>query len=537
MPDREVLTIEKIPLHLSLYHLSSSTCLAYSGRHYFSALGRHALRHPLMHQIDHNPDCRALAICADDQPVALCFFHYRVNTPEKKAVILHNFMVAPFMRSRGLGSLLAVYFLDGLIDGQTRQIDVELEFPRPAEGSHFASPIMQELTAAKNYSVGGEDMGMLSARLKQEEKSLSRAILKSLVTHPEFKERMQREQCFIGAVSCSNEFFEQISGLNLPGHAAVQSIHTGFHKDIESKLAPFDLLIVEDTVLEEQPALLDNIARTAPGLQVVVAGEGPMLDHPTVILAAPMKELAQALLPHVDYYDPRNATLDGRAITKNLLHLPERGVLAYFKNRHVEERVFIVASGPSLSDVDPELLRNETTITINDALLMFPGTQYAAVMDSRKLHELHEPLLNVEALFTLAGNSYGVEIELLGTEGFNLELEKGIYSGYTTAYFCLQLALFMGFREICYLGLDLGNTSEKSHFFGSRPLQDRDRPDVYAKMRKSFERVTDTVRQMGARVYNCSPVSELKCFSYKTIEEIQVEPPRPRSIRRLGSYR
>ena len=126
---------------------------------------------------------------------------------------------------------------------------------------------------------------------------------------------------------------------------------------------------------------------------MVVAGKDLMLDHPSVIMTAPIAELAQALIPHLTYYDPRNAELNGHAVAKNLLHLPERGVVAYFKNRHVDERVFIVASGPSLSDVDPELLRNETTITINDALLMFPDTQYAAVMDSRKLHELHEPLL------------------------------------------------------------------------------------------------------------------------------------------------
>ena len=100
-----------------------------------------------------------------------------------------------------------------------------------------------------------------------------------------------------------------------------------------------------------------------------------------------------------------------------------------------------------------------------------------------------------------------------------LDLEAGIYSGYTTASFALQIAIAMGFREIYFLGLDLGNTAEKSHFFGKRPLQDQDRPQVYAQMRNSFERISGKLREMGLSVYNCSPVSELKCFPFRSLRE------------------
>lgn len=527
MRDREVFTIEKIPVRLSLYDLNSASCLTYAVRYYFSALGKHPMQHPLMHQIESNPDCQALAICADEVPIALCFFHLRTNDPENKSVILHNFMVAPYIRSRGIGGLLAIYFLDNLIDDNTRRIEVELDFPPIDREAGFASPVMQELMTHRSWLVAGDDLALLKSRMKQGEETLSRSILKSIITRPNFKERMQRKHISIGAVSNNNDFFERISGLDLPAYAAVQSIHTEFHKAVESRLDSFDLLILHDTVLKSQPNLLDNIGRMAPWLPVVVAGDGFQLDQPSVIVAKPMEELSQALIPHLEMYDPERAVLNGSVKKKNLLHLPEREVLSYYKNRHVGERIFIAASGPSLSDVDPDSLSNEIIITINDALLKFPSTKYAAVMDARKLHELHEYLLMVDALFTLKGNSYGVEIDLLGTEGFSLELENGIYSGYTTAFFCLQLVIFMGFKEICYLGLDLGNTLEKSHFFGSRPLQDQDRPDVYTRMRQSFERVADTVEQMGIKVYNCSPVSELKSFPFKTIEQIQQNPPRP----------
>ncbi len=524
MAGRELLTIDKIPVRLSLSRLSSDACLTYSGRHYFSALEKHPLRHPLIHQIDSNPDCQALAITADNIPMAHCFFHYRVNTEEKKYVVLHNFMVAPCMRRRGLGSLLALYFLKALLTPKLQHLVVEVEFPRPEGEPNFASSILGELIAAKTFAVGGMEIPALLRRVAEEEKSLSRRILTNLITKPEFRARLAQQGCYIGAASDNNVFFDGISNLAWPPYAVVQSIHTDFHTEIETKVNHFDFLVLDARVLKNHPQLLDKLSREKTELPLVIVGGEAPPENRSVLLTTELPELMTALDPYLAPYDPALSQTGISAVEKDLLHLPERGSLASHKNRHRNRRIFIVASGPSLAEVDPEPFRNELTITINDALTKFPRTRYAAIMDSRKLHELHAELLNVEAVFTLKGNSYGIEIDLLGTEGFSTDLEAGIYSGYTTAYFTLQLALYMGSREIYYLGLDLGNTAQRSHFFGSRSLQDRDRPEVYAKMRQSFERIAETAGKMGAHIYNCSPVSELKCFPYRSVEEALSEP-------------
>lgn len=132
----------------------------------------------------------------------------------------------------------------------------------------------------------------------------------------------------------------------------------------------------------------------------------------------------------------------------------------------------------------------------------------------------------MDAVFTLSGNSFGVGIALLGPEGFSSDLEAGAYSGYTTSYFALQIAIYMGFREIYFLGLDLGNTSERSHFFGNRPLQERNRDEVYARMRRSFEDAVERLRELGVRVANCSPVSELTCFRHQPLDSLLQSRPR-----------
>ena len=103
------------------------------------------------------------------------------------------------------------------------------------------------------------------------------------------------------------------------------------------------------------------------------------------------------------------------------------------------------------------------------------------------------------------------------------EWSKDVHLLTTVLYFpsdtAEKIAIAMGVREIYFLALDLGNTAEKSHFFGKRPLQVQDRPQGYAQMRNSFERISGKRRGMRPAVYNCSPVSELKCFPYRSLRE------------------
>ena len=88
-------------------------------------------------------------------------------------------------------------------------------------------------------------------------------------------------------------------------------------------------------------------------------------------------------------------------------------------------------------------------------------------MDQRLFDEHPDVLGRTRYLFTFEGRPWGIRLPLLGSEGFSWDLEQGIYSGYTVSYFALQLAVYMGFKEIFYLGLDLKHEGYKTHFFGS----------------------------------------------------------------------
>jgi hypothetical protein len=125
-----------------------------------------------------------------------------------------------------------------------------------------------------------------------------------------------------------------------------------------------------------------------------------------------------------------------------------------------------------------------------------------------------EELHKSRYLFTLKDRPFGIPIDLIGENGWSSDLEEGIYSGYTISYFALQLAVHMGFKEIYFLGLDLKNDKDKTHFFGS-DFNSRDHDTTeFPRMKKSFETIAPLLKEKGINVFNCSPNSSLTYFPY-----------------------
>ena len=189
-----------------------------------------------------------------------------------------------------------------------------------------------------------------------------------------------------------------------------------------------------------------------------------------------------------------------------------------FKNLHRGKRLFILGSGPSLNDVDLSRLERRIVMGLNRSFLALSDTHYHCAMD-RRLFELYpQELEQARYLFTIPGNPRGIPIKLAGTEGFSWDLEKGIYSGYTIAYFALQLGVFMGFSQIFFLGLDLKLHEGNTHFFGFDFASRRHEQTEFPKMRRMLGYGAKVLRDAPVEVYNCSPVSTVNVFPTVTYD-------------------
>ncbi len=188
------------------------------------------------------------------------------------------------------------------------------------------------------------------------------------------------------------------------------------------------------------------------------------------------------------------------------------GQILNYKDLHAGKNLFILASGTSLTSHDLSLLRNRMVMGLNRSILIYPAPYYQCVFDHRLFDLYHDALKNVRQLFTLEDRPFGQPIKLLGGEGFSWDMVEGIYSGYTISYFALQLAVYMGFKNIFFLGLDLKHDGPNTHFFGQDPQTINHEKTEFPRMIKMLQYGANALADTDIKVYNCSPVSTLESF-------------------------
>jgi hypothetical protein len=192
--------------------------------------------------------------------------------------------------------------------------------------------------------------------------------------------------------------------------------------------------------------------------------------------------------------------------------------IADFKDVHNGKRLFILASGPSLVQHDLSRLQRRLVMGLNRSAWAYPDSHYHCTMDQRLFDEYPEVLRATRYLFTLDGRPFGIPLLLLGSEGFSEDLTQGIYSGYTVSYFALQVAIYMGFHEIFFLGLDLNHQADQTHFFG-HDFRSRNHVDTeFPRMRRMLTFGGEQAARLGVHVYNCSPTSALDCFQKVSLD-------------------
>ena len=194
-------------------------------------------------------------------------------------------------------------------------------------------------------------------------------------------------------------------------------------------------------------------------------------------------------------------------------------LISDYKNLHIGKKLFILASGPSLAEQDLSLLKNKMVMGLNRSILTYPSPYYQCVFDYRLFDLYLEEFKKVRQLFTLEDRPLGLPLKLLGGEGFSFDLEEGIYSGYTISYFALQVAVYMGFKKIFFLGLDLKHEGPKTHFFGQDSQTLNHEHTEFPKMLKMLDFGAETLASSDIEVYNCSPISTFETFKKIDYEE------------------
>lgn len=203
-----------------------------------------------------------------------------------------------------------------------------------------------------------------------------------------------------------------------------------------------------------------------------------------------------------------------------------------FKNIHREGRCFLVATGSSLMMEDLALLKkhNEICFSMNSIFRAFDKTKwrpdYYVVSDRQFAAENRKIIdsLNIPYKFVADqcddfwkyGHESSVMMYHLGASDccydFSEDISRVSYAGYTVAYVCLQMAAYMGFKEIYLLGTDCNYNkgSKNNHFMEEmKPDYTNHNED---KMLLAYQTAKQYADAHGIKIYNATRGGMLEVF-------------------------
>lgn len=212
------------------------------------------------------------------------------------------------------------------------------------------------------------------------------------------------------------------------------------------------------------------------------------------------------------------------------------------------ERCFVVCTGPSLTAQDVEALKDECTFSMNSIIKLFAETSWRPTYYVIEDKDVYISLENELMMYDL-DNCFAADylMDLINEtqakhkfifypldhwnpclKNINLSFEHGfsdnpysvIYAGYTVTFSIIQMAVYMGFKEIYLLGCDCNYSGEKRHF------KDYNAPLRYSaftleqKMKRAYQVAREYCDAHGIKIYNATRGGKLEVFERVDFDEL-----------------
>lgn len=227
------------------------------------------------------------------------------------------------------------------------------------------------------------------------------------------------------------------------------------------------------------------------------------------------------------------------SIQKNIRKIKNKKYnnLRALKDKHKGERCFIVCTGPSLSIVDLEMLKNEYTFGVNNVFYLFEKTSwrpnYYGIIDPSVFEKLsNDPIFRelehvfIPDLFEKMYKHIPIKqyytfpmdyFELYWSKLFNRSMRFSddisilVYDIATVAYSLMQIAVYMGFKEIYLLGCDCNYSEEKQHF-ADYGIKVKDAVTTENNLIAAFSAARKYADSHGIKIYNATRGGKLEVF-------------------------
>lgn len=218
--------------------------------------------------------------------------------------------------------------------------------------------------------------------------------------------------------------------------------------------------------------------------------------------------------------------------------------LKKYHNKYVDKKAVILCNGPSLLDVDFDLLDNVYTFGLNKINLLFDKKRfrpssivsvnpYVIAQNKEFFNSTDIPLFINSSSKKHISNKNTVFIHTSTEKFFSETPYISLYQGYTVTFVAMQLAYYFGFSEVALVGCDHNfvtkgqanktvvsgdsdpNHFDKSYFAGGVKWQ---LPDLF-QSEVSYQMAKDVFEENGRKIFNCTKNGKLEIFERKKLED------------------
>lgn len=218
--------------------------------------------------------------------------------------------------------------------------------------------------------------------------------------------------------------------------------------------------------------------------------------------------------------------------------------LKEYKNKYIGKRCFIVCTGPSLTISDLELLENEFVFGMNSLALIHDKTNWRpdfyGIEDDNVYRSLENAILHsnngqvfysqeLNKMFTIPkgaipfyrDNAYHLFEFWHGKFfcHFSHNCYVRVFDGYTIAYSLLQLAVYMGFKEIYLLGADCNYKGKQQHFI-EHGVADALIDTTTKRLFAAYEEAKRYADKHGITIYNATRGGMLEIFPRVDLDDV-----------------
>ena len=221
------------------------------------------------------------------------------------------------------------------------------------------------------------------------------------------------------------------------------------------------------------------------------------------------------------------------------------------KDIHKGQKIFIAATGPSLTAEDLDMLKGHLSMGVNSIPMSYDKTEwrpdYYVIIDSvaaenviNNMGESYDLWHSIDPSHIIVPHYFRrffdlpEEVMLCRYWGSNVKISDfrfsddcylRVFDGSTVVFTCLQLAVYMGCSEIYLLGVDCNYTGSNDHAFGfnvgeqvNRIQRDKGAEIAY-RMTCAYQVAKKYADAHGVKIFNATRGGKLEVFPRISLEE------------------